>query len=57
MLTDALFGFVSETNFVTMISASFLFCKRVNQKETEYFENEVKVKLSTRFSLKLRLLE
>ena len=57
MLTDALFGFVSETNLVTMISASFSFCKGVNQKEIEYYENEVKVKLNTSFSLKLRLLE
>ena len=57
MLTDALFGFVSETNLVTMISASFSFCERVNQKEIEYYENEVKVKLNTSFSLKLRLLE
>ena len=57
ILTDVLFDFVSETNLVTIISASFLFCKKVNQRETEYSGNEVEVKLSTRFSLKLRLLE
>ena len=40
-----------------MVSASFLFFKSANQKETEYYEYEVGVKLKTKFSLKLGLLE
>lgn len=40
-----------------MVSASFLFFKNANQKETEYCEYEVDVKLKTKFSLKLGRFE
>ena len=40
-----------------MISASFLFCERANQKETEYSENDFEIKLKTMFSLKLDIVE
>ena len=51
------FGLLSKTSLVNMVSASFLFFKSANQKETEYYEYEVGVKLKTKFSLKLGLLE
>ena len=46
------FELISETSLVFMISVSFIFCERVNQKETKYSESEAEVRLKTMFSLK-----
>ena len=51
------FSLLSKTSLVNMVSASFLFFKNANQKETEYCDYEVDVKLKTKFSLKLGRFE